>query len=379
MDKIKYFFECLIPITVCNMKCHYCYVAQRHQRTMKMPSMPYSPQHIAKALSKERLGGLAYISICGAGETTMIKELPDLCYELTKDGHYINITTNGTYGKFFEKLYEICSAEQLSHINFSFSLHYLELVRLKAFDKFFNIIDDVKNHGCSFMVQFNLCDEYEPYLEEIKKLCIEHVGAYPQIAATRDEINLSNDIRLYTKHTKEDYVASVSDFKSPLFDFTMKNFMVKRKEYCYAGKWGGTLNMSTGVLRPCYSSPIYQNIFDDLSKPIKWISVGYHCTSPFCMNSSHFISWGMIPSFQAPSYGELRNRKMIKGGEWYSPVMKEILSQKIYDNRTLDTKKDIFFSNYYYWLYNVLQDYKVFRYGVISSIAHKVLSFIKKT
>ena len=109
---------------------------------------------------------------------------------------------------------------------------------MKAFDKFFNIIDDVKNHGCSFMVQFNLCDEYEPYLEEIKKLCIEHVGAYPQIAATRDEINLSNDIRLYTKHTKEDYVASVSDFKSPLFDFTMKNFMVKRKEYCYAGKWG---------------------------------------------------------------------------------------------------------------------------------------------
>lgn len=87
-----------------------------------MPSMPYSPQHIAKALSKERLGGLAYISICGAGETTMIKELPDLCYELTKDGHYINITTNGTYGKFFEKLYEICSAEQLSHINFLF--HY---------------------------------------------------------------------------------------------------------------------------------------------------------------------------------------------------------------------------------------------------------------
>lgn len=241
MDKIKYFFECLIPITVCNMKCHYCYVAQRHHRTMKMPSMPYSPKHIAQALRKERLGGLAYISICGAGETTMVKELPELCFELTKEGHYLNITTNGTYGRFFEKLFALCSPELLSHINFSFSLHYLELVRLDAFDKFFGNINKVKERGCSFMVQFNLCDEYEPYLEDIKRRCLENVGAYPQIAATRDEINLSKDIRLYTKHTKEEYVASVKDFKSPLFDFTMKNFMVKRNEYCYAGKWGGQL------------------------------------------------------------------------------------------------------------------------------------------
>lgn len=51
MDKIKYFFECLIPITVCNMKCHYCYVAQRHNRTMEMPKLPYSPEYISNSLS----------------------------------------------------------------------------------------------------------------------------------------------------------------------------------------------------------------------------------------------------------------------------------------------------------------------------------------
>ena len=60
MDKIKYFFECLIPITVCNMKCHYCYVSQRHNRTMEMPKLPYTPERISNSLSVRRLGGGIY-------------------------------------------------------------------------------------------------------------------------------------------------------------------------------------------------------------------------------------------------------------------------------------------------------------------------------
>lgn len=355
MDKIKYFFECLIPITVCNMKCHYCYVAQRHNRKMEMAKMQYSPKYIAKALSVKRLGGIAYFSICGAGETTMVNELPELCYFLTKEGHYINITTNGTYIKFFQKLFDICNKEQLSHINFSFSLHYLELKRLKAFDRFFEIVKKVKEHGCSFMIQFNLCDEYEPYLENIKTICLQKVGALPQIAATRDEKNLSNDIKLYTHHTKEEYEKSVEDFKSPLFDFTMKNFNVKRHEYCYAGKWGGSLNLSTGLFRPCYSSPISQDIFKDITKPINWVSVGNHCGSPFCMNSSHFISIGMIPEYNCKSYGELRNRVTTEGKEWYNQTMKYILYQKIYNNRSLDTSKDKLKSDTYYYFYTLIR------------------------
>lgn len=119
MEPIKYFFECLIPITVCNMKCHYCYVVQRGYRTMKMAEMRYSPKQIAEGLSHKRLNGAAYISICGIGETTMVKELPEICLELLKEGHYINITTNGTFIRFFDQFLELIPSEMLARVNFS--------------------------------------------------------------------------------------------------------------------------------------------------------------------------------------------------------------------------------------------------------------------
>ena len=31
MDKIKRFFECLIPVTICNLKCEYCYIIQEER------------------------------------------------------------------------------------------------------------------------------------------------------------------------------------------------------------------------------------------------------------------------------------------------------------------------------------------------------------
>lgn len=54
---VKRFFECLIPVTVCNLKCSYCYVIQRDYRNMKLAEFKYTPEHIGKCLTKERLGG----------------------------------------------------------------------------------------------------------------------------------------------------------------------------------------------------------------------------------------------------------------------------------------------------------------------------------
>ena len=360
MDKVKYFFECLIPITACNIKCHYCYVVQRENRKMKMADMKYSPEHIGKALSRKRLGGVAYFSLCGAGETMMQKDLPELMLALLKEGHYVNVTTNGTVTKAFKRIADIIPSELLKHVQFSFSLHLIELKRINFVDKFFENVNYVKSLGCSFLVQFNLCDEYEPLFDEIKQLCIQHVGALPQVAATRDEQDLSKNIRLYTHHTREKYETKGREFKSPLFDFTMKNFMVKRHEYCYAGKWGGSLNMATGEFKPCYASPITMNLFKDIDKPIKFHSVGRHCLSPFCMNSSHFISFGIIPEYEAPTYFELRNRKTKKGVNWISDDMRQAMSQKLYDNRERDSFKDMLCDSLIHYTSLIFQTFKGF-------------------
>lgn len=59
MDTIKRFFECLIPVTACNLKCNYCYVIQRNNRKHEMAQLKYTPEQIGRALRQERLGGYA--------------------------------------------------------------------------------------------------------------------------------------------------------------------------------------------------------------------------------------------------------------------------------------------------------------------------------
>ena len=86
-EKIKKFIDCYIPITTCNLRCHYCYVTLNREFDKEIFPLKYSPEHIGKAINKERFGG-----ICCFNETNTIKELeeeiicPEYLKEIDKDG-----------------------------------------------------------------------------------------------------------------------------------------------------------------------------------------------------------------------------------------------------------------------------------------------------
>jgi len=326
---IKCFFECLIPETVCNLNCTYCYVAQENRRTMKIAEMKYTPQHIGKCLTVKRLGGVCFFSICGAGETLMQPETIEISYELLKQGHFVNITTNGTLTKKFEELKKF-PKEYLERLHFSFSLHYLELKKMNLLEIFFANIKLVHDLGCSYMVQINLCDEYIPYIDEIKSVCLKNVGALPQVAATRKEIKGSTkNVELYTNLTLDEYVEIGKSFDSPLFNYTMKNFKKKRKEFCYAGERSFSLNLSDGKLKKCYCDQFAQYIFDNPNSEIRFEAIGKNCDEIYCFNSSHFMSLGVIDNDDAETYCSLRDRN---GKGWFNSKTKEFLSHKLNEN-----------------------------------------------
>lgn len=326
MDKIKRFVECLIPVTACNLKCEYCYIIQEERRTNQMPKMHYTTEQIRKALSLKRMGGVSYFSICGAGETLLPKETVEIVYALLEEGHYVNITTNGTIEKRFQEISQF-PKEYLKRLHFAFSLHYIELKKRKLLDQFVQNVKTMHDLGCSYLVQMNLYDGYIPYMNEIEAFCIRNFGAKPQVAATRDES--SQDFKLYTKCTTEEYRRIGMQMESPLFDFTMKNFMEKRKEYCYAGEWSFILDLDTGIMRRCYNKPFGVDIFANPDLPIPFEAVGKKCGRPFCVNSSHFLTLGVIPEMKTPTYVALRNREE---ANWYTPEMREFLSGKLAEN-----------------------------------------------
>lgn len=337
--KIKRFIECLLPVTACNLRCSYCYVIQREKNNEKMPEMKYSIEQMAQALTRERLGGVCYFSICGAGETLLPEITIDIVKMLLHNGHVVNITTNGTLTRRFEELSERLDCDERKRLHFAFSLHYLELMRLNKLDCFAHNVHLVKDAGCSYLVQLNLCDDYIPYLQKIKDYCLENFGANPQLAATRKENDLTKDVELYTKYTREEYYNIGKQFESPLFDFTMENFNVSRTEFCYAGDWAFTLNLATGIMKRCYACNKGYDIFRAPSKPIPFCAIGKHCKSLFCMNSSHFMSMGVIPDIDTPTYAQLRDRITNDGSHWYSDDMLEILSGKLDENNSRDVNK----------------------------------------
>ncbi|MBD5540891.1 MAG: radical SAM protein [Lachnospiraceae bacterium] len=318
---IKRFFECLVPISKCNLRCEYCYVIQENRRNISTPEITYSMEDWETAVSMERVGK-SFFSFCGYGETLITKEpFLKIIISTLKIGHVVNITSNGTISASIDYLLEL-SKELQSNLLFSFSLHYDELKKRKMLDIFAENVNKVMHSEASCFVQINLCDSYIAEIDEIKDYCIKEFGCLPQVALTRRE---GEEYSIFSDFSPKEYERYGKSFDSQLFSCTFKNFNVKRLEFCHAGANTFRLDLADGGLRRCYAEEPFMNIFDKTIKEIPDLPVGRHCRSDYCTNSSHFLSLGAISDFDCISYAGLRNREV----GWIKNGVLEELSEKI--------------------------------------------------
>lgn len=330
-DKIKRFIDCNFPVKTCNLRCHYCYVTQNREFDKELPKFKYTPEHIVKSLSQRRLGGICNINICGEGETMLPPEIIPITKGLLENGHYVNLITNGTISKRFDELCEF-EPNLLSRLFIKFSFQFLELKRLKLFDVFVSNVNKMKNMRVSYTIEITPNDELIPYIDEVKEFSLKNFGALPHITVARD--NRDKNLPILTNLSKDEYKKIWGQFDSKMFDYKMKCFNVKRKEFCYAGAWTAFLMMGTGELKQCYlGKTIENNIYENIDRPINFnMPVGYNCPDAHCFNSHAWLCFGDIPEHQAPTYAEIRNRICLDDTEWLQPKVNKFFSSKLYEN-----------------------------------------------
>lgn len=329
MAKIKRLINMGLPVTACNMRCEYCHVSQAGwNNTSELGQLDYPPEHIQRCLTQKRLGGVCHISICGNGETLLPDYAMDLIVKMLENGHFVSIATNGTPSKRIEALCAL-PEEYRKRLFIKFSFHYLELKRLHLLDTFFYNIRMARGSGCSFTLELGADDAYIPQLEEIRDVCQRELGADCHVIELRQQ---RDEFARLTQKQPEERQAAWGNFHSPLFDFQQQEWGKKRCEFCYAGDWLMQLDARTGWTYPCYiGGNDIQNIFENPDEPIRPIAIGENCPWAHCYPAFVLLTSGVIPELDAPTYGEMRDRKAADGQTWLRPAVAEFFSSKFID------------------------------------------------
>ncbi len=321
---IKY-IDISVPVSACNLKCSYCYLQHGYG---KPKPMLHTPKYIRAALSQERLGGSALLNFCGTGETLLLEEIVPVIEELLREGHYIQVVTNGTITQGLDKLFHIKA--DLTRIFIKFSFHYLEFKRLGLLAVFSENVKKARQMGCSVSVEVTPSDELIPYIDEIKEFSMREFGALPHLTVARDET--TPEFKLLSRYTNDEYYNIWKSFDSSMFRFKMEHLGKRRMEHCMAGVYSLVLSLESGNLFKCVYNPLVDNIYRNLKEPIHLEAVGGRCCLPYCFNCHSFLALGLIKEIPAPTYYELRDRVTNSGGHWINETLKEVFSQKLFEN-----------------------------------------------
>lgn len=342
MEKIKKIILCHIPMSICNFRCHYCYLSQRPIAYQGLqPQINFSPEEFAYALRKERIGGVAFFNFCAEGETLLTKNIDLYIKAIVEEGHYVEIVTNLTVPPMIDKILS-WPKELLNHVEFKCSFHYLELLNQGKLDLFAENVKKIWESGTSANIEITPSDELIPHIDEVKDFSIKNFGALPHLTIARDD--RTKGIDYLTSLPLEDYNKVWSQFKSEFWEFKKKIFGKKQTNFCYAGSWSYHLNFETGDLKQCYVGKKIGNIFINPKESLPDKPIG-KCNIPHCYNGHALISLGLIPESEGPGYGDIRNRIVSPQKQWLTPQLKHFFNTKLYDSNKEKSSlnKNLFF------------------------------------
>lgn len=322
------FIDVMVPIAKCNMKCEYCYLSHLKVELDKVSDFYHDARYIRYALSQERLGGSAFINLCGVGETLLCDNILEIVRELLKEGHYIQIVTNATPTGVIKSF--INSDIDSSRLFMKCSLHYEELKKMHMLDRFAQNIKMLDEWGSSYTIEYVPMDTSVNLIPEIKEYCIKNFGALPHVTVTRDE--RYTDFRPLTDYSLDEYRKIWSQFGSEMFDFKLKYVIDTKKFFCMAGLWSAELNLATGELFKCTKNPRLCNIYQDIDEEIVFEEVGDKCCIPYCFNCHAYLTLGLMPKYDTPTYAAMRDRVKPDGTHWVKENLRDVFSQKLSDN-----------------------------------------------
>lgn len=332
---MKKLFLFSIPMSICNFRCSYCYLAQRPSHYEgKMPDYKYSPEQFGKAMSVKRIGGIAYGNFTATGETLLMRDLGKYIKAFVEQGHYAEIVTNLTITPALEEILS-WDKELLKRIEFKCSFHYLELKKKNMLKVFSNNVHRIWEAGASANIEMTPADDVVPFIEEIKAFCIKEFGAFPHLTIARDD--RTSGIDYLTDYSADEYDKIWGQFESDFWKFKKTIFGVKQKGFCYAGAWSYYVDLTTGEARQCYCGESLGNIFENPEEKLPEKPIG-KCRLPHCFNGHALLTLGLIPSIAAVHYGDIRNRNM-KGGknEWLQSDLLNFFNGRVFeDNNALD-------------------------------------------
>ena len=338
MEKVKKLILCHVPISACNLRCQYCYITLTKSWDAPHPKFQYSPEYIASALSKERLGGPCFFNLCGSGETLIPAEMPLIIRELLKQGHYLEVVTNGTLTARFSELAKL-PREHLERLSFKFSFHFTELERLGLMETFFQNIETMRACGCSFTVELPPADDLVPRIEEIKEICRVRLGALCHLTILRDD--RCEDIPVLSDLDLDQYYDAWKSFDSDMLTYKKTIFNRHQSGFCYAGAWSFYFDLVTGDARKCYSFPTQLNLYEDINASLDFPAVGHNCPLAHCYNGHSLMTFGNIPNQTDVTYANIRNRTRADGTEWLNGRMKAFMSSKLGESNELYTQEQM--------------------------------------